>query len=147
MGREIADKKELNSGGGAAAGGETADQGATSHTIVRNLVRTTAGFVALGADGISAFVRTSVERGQQMEVSAHKLVGRYQDNAKTQAKAAEASRSDLMKQTWVTLNEHLKALSRMLTLPDDKQQAAEQPSDTSKPVVQGEQDNGDSSTA
>lgn len=82
-----------------------------------------------------------------MEVSAQKLVGRYQDNAKTQAKAAEASRSDLMKQTWVTLNEHLKALSRMLTLPDDKQQAAEQPSDTSKPVVQGEQDNGDSSTA
>lgn len=53
----------------------------------------------------------------------------------------------MTKQTWVTLDENLNALSRMLTLPVDLQQAGEQPFDITKPAVQGEQDNGNRSTA
>jgi hypothetical protein len=127
--------------------GKATDLGSTSHSLVRTFARTMVGLAALGADEILTFMRTSARRGQEMEAGARKVVGCCQDNANVQAKAAEASRGDLMKQTWVTLDDNLKALSRMLTIPDDLQQAGEQPFDITKPAVQGEQDNGNRSTA
>ena len=50
-----------------------------------------------------------------METDAHKLVGRYQDNAKMQAQAAQASRNDLAQQAWTTLDQNLQALKRTLS--------------------------------
>jgi hypothetical protein len=102
---------------GATDGGEATDRGATSHTLVHTVVRTTVGFAALGADEISAFVRTSVQRGQQMEADGHKLMRRYQENAQEQASAAAASRRNLARQAWTTLDENLQALKRTLMLP------------------------------
>ena len=79
-----------------------------------------------------------------METDAHKLVGRYQDNAKMQAQAAQASRNDLAQQAWTTLDQNLQALKRMLVLPGPEHQAAAQPSHMTEPAMQGEQDDGDS---
>jgi hypothetical protein len=146
MSEDNARTVESSLGEGATGNSAATDHGATSHTLARTFLRATVGFVALGADGISAFVHSSVERGQQMQTDVQKLLKRYGDNAKMQARAAGASRDNLTQQAWTTLEENLQALKGMLVLSGSEHATTEQPSAIAKSATQGEKDNGDSSS-
>lgn len=93
------------------------DKKTTSPSLVRTFVLATIGFAALGMDAVSTFLRVSIERGQQMEEDARKMGKRYQENAKVQAKAAEESRNELVHQAAMTLDENLRALTRVFAAP------------------------------
>lgn len=110
---------------------------------MRTLTLATVGIAAWGVDALSEFAHTSMARGQEMEEGAQRLVERYQENARVQAKAAAASRSDLAKQASVTLDENFKALWRVFVVTS----AEQSPSDREQPASQGEGNNGVSSSA
>ena len=133
------------------AGSESGAEGQAPTTgaprLMRTVTLTTAGIMAWGVDAFAAFARTSMERGQQMEAGVQKLVERYHENAKLQGRAAAASRSDLAKQAAITLDENMKALWRVFMVTGTQEQAGEPPADRIQPAMQGEQHDGDSSTA
>lgn len=114
-------------GASTGATGEGPAQKASAPRLMRTVTLATVGIMAFGVDALSAFAHTSLARGQQMEAGAQRLVERYQDNAKVQAKTAAASRDDLAKQAATTLDENLKALWRVVVVPGANQQPAEQP--------------------
>ena len=110
---------------------------------MRTLTLATVGIAAWGVDALSEFAHTSMARGQEMEAGAQRLVERYQENARIQAKAAAASRNDLAKQASVTLDENLKTLWRVIVVTG----AEEAPGEREQPASQGKGNNGFSSTA
>jgi hypothetical protein len=142
---ELENMRSNDTGSESGAEGHAPKTGAPS--LMRTLMRTTVGIMALGVDAFSAFARTSLERGQQMQTDAQKLLGRYGDNAKVQAKAAQASRNNLTQQAWTTLEENLQALKGMLVPPDSEHETTGPTTAIAKPAMQGEQENDDSSPA
>lgn len=114
---------------------------------MRTLTLATVGIVAFGVDAVSEFAHTSLARGQEMEEGAQKLVERYQENARIQARAAAASRNDLAQQTSATLDENVNALWRVIVVPGTGQKAVKQPTNKIQPAVEGEHSDGDSSTS
>jgi len=89
-------------------------------SLMRTLTLATVGIVAFGVDVVSEFAHTSMTRGAQIEASAQELMERYQENAKIQARTAAVSRSNLLHQASVTLDENLNALWRVFVVVDAK---------------------------
>jgi hypothetical protein len=54
---------------------------------------------------------------------------------------------NLTQQAWTTLEENLQALKGLLVLPDPEHETTEPTTAIATPSMQGEQENGDSSTA
>jgi hypothetical protein len=145
------DSAELEATQGENAHNEAPTDGAAknrgAYGLTRTFARATVGTVALGIDVLSAFTRTSIQRGQQMESSAHKLLERYQNNAKVQTSTAAASRHALAKQASITLDENLKALWHIFVITGGAEQAAAHPAEQIPLTTQGECNDGDSSAS
>lgn len=137
----------LESMRGSDAPGEAPRTKTAVPHLMRTLTLATAGIMSFGMDALAEFARTSMARGEEMEKGARKLVERYQENAKIQAKAAAASRNDLAKQASVSLDENLRALWRVIVVPSAKEQAVEQLAEPIRPTIEGENSNGYSSAS